>query len=113
MPASRVFGYIRVEYPDRTRIERWRSEIARYCEQERLALITVYADNGVSGTEMIRPGLAALLVGLSKVAVDAVVVPSLGHLSDEPVLQEELCARIIGSGAALLVISGENINPEH
>ncbi len=99
-----AFGYIRLNRPDSTRLEALRRSIRAFSSREGLALDLVFADIGVPGTEPTRPGWTALIDVLGQAKAHAVVPPSLGHLSEDPVLRAELRAQITQTGAAICLM---------
>ena len=104
MTAAGVFGYVRVGGRHKARMERWRARIADYCREEGLALELVFADSGVSGTELERAGWTALLDVLSLKDGPVVVLPNNNHLSRDPGLQVELRAQLVVAGAVVVVM---------
>jgi hypothetical protein len=102
--ATRVFGYVRVGSLHKARVERWRTRIAAYCREEGLALELVFADAGVSDTELKRAGWTALLDVLRLNDAPVVVLPNDNHLSHEPGLQIELRAQLAVAGATVVVM---------
>jgi DNA invertase Pin-like site-specific DNA recombinase len=99
-----VYGYVRLSRPDGRRLGRLRRDIAAYCRREGLPLALVFADSGVSDTELMRPGWTALLDVLGQVTVQAVVLPTLDHLSRDPVLRSEMRTQITEAGAMVSVM---------
>ncbi len=104
MSTPLAFGYIRLGRPDRTRLEALRRGIRAFCGREGLALDLVFADSGVQGTELVRPGWTALIDVLGQAKAHAVVLPTLDHLSRDPVLRAELRAQITQTGAAICLM---------
>ena len=104
MSVYKAVGYIKTEYPDLAAVKRWKGRIQRYCAAKELPLGAIYVDNGMASSEMVRAGFAALLVDLSQTEAGAVVIPSLEHLSDEPIVREALRAQILRSGAIILAL---------
>ncbi len=98
---SLTFGYVRLTRPNPVRLERLRARIATYCAREGLMLELVFADSGLSDTELRRPGWTALLDVLDQSGFHTVVLPSLDHLSRDPVLRAKLRAQLTTSGAHL------------
>ena len=104
MAAPRVFGYVRVGSRHKARVERWRQRIADYCRQEGLALELVFADRGVNGGELVRPGWTALLDVLNPKDAQMVVIPADNHLSPDQVFQADMRAQLAAAGAMALVM---------
>jgi hypothetical protein len=85
-------------------VERWRTRIAAYCQQEGLPLELVFADAGVSDANLERAGWTALLDVLRLHDAPVVVLPNGNHLSCEPGLQIELRAQLVVAGATVVVM---------
>ena len=104
MSAPVVFGYIRLSRPDNSRLELLRGDIREFCIREGLALDLVFADSGVNDIDLVRPGWTALIDALAQANAYAVVVPTLDHLSRDPVLRAELRAQITQTGATICLM---------
>ncbi len=105
MSTPLAFGYVRLGRPDKTRLEALRRSIRAFCGREGgLALDLVFADSGVPSTEPVRPGWTALIDVLSQAKAHAVVLPTLNHLSRDPVLRAELRAQITQTGALICLL---------
>lgn len=103
--SAQVYGYVRLSRTDGRRLERLRRQIAAYCEREGLTLELVFADAGVPDTDQVRPGWAALLDVLAPSRAEAVVVlPTLDHLSRDPVLRADMRTCITAAGARVAVM---------
>ena len=100
-----AYGYVRLSRADSRRLEQLRRQIAAYCDREGLALELVFADAGAPDTEPVRPGWIALLDVLALSRAEAVVVlPTLEHLSRDPVLRAEMRTCITASGARAAIM---------
>ncbi|KMJ58087.1 hypothetical protein AB685_14875 [Bacillus sp. LL01] len=80
----KVVGYIRVSTNEQASADRYglpvqRDEVARYCHDHGYELIDIYADEGVSGSTLDRPGLNRLLLELKDIA--KVIVPKYDRIS--------------------------------
>jgi DNA invertase Pin-like site-specific DNA recombinase len=105
-----AYGYVRLSRADSRRLEQQRRQIAAYCDREGLALELVFADAGAADTEPVRPGWIALLDVLALSRAEAVVVlPTLEHLSRDPVLRAEMrtCINASGARAAIMPAAAE------
>src|SRR6266511_3613740 len=90
-----AYGYVRMEEPDQTRIARFRRDLGMFCELGGFRLGSVFVDRGVSDAQFARTGFADL--------VDAVVVPTLDHLSSHATIRDGLKATVEQLGVQLLV----------
>jgi len=99
-----VYGYVRVASRRKARVERWRARIADYCRDEGLTLELVFADSGVSDSELERAGWTALLDVVRLGDAPVVVLPNDNQLSCEPGLQVELRAQLAVAGATVMVM---------
>jgi len=99
---SVVFGYVRLSRADPPGVRR---QIGAYCAREGLALELVFADSGIGDAELVRPGWTALLDALRRTGGPVVVLPTLDHLSRDPVLRAELRTQLSAAGATVTVMS--------
>lgn len=106
-PARTAYGYIRMETPDEIEIALQRREIGTFCAARGLTLGAVFVDRGVQGDVTARLGFTALVDVLSFPDSYAVVVPTLGHLSERPGVRRVLTSRIQGTASRLLVVYGD------
>jgi Resolvase, N terminal domain len=105
-----VFGYVRLARSDQSRLRGLRQQIVCYCGAEELSLELVFGDCGVHDNVLTRPGWTALMDRLSYTSAYAVVVPSLDHLSRDPVLRTELRTQVVASGAVVLVMPTRSLS---
>ncbi len=102
---SRVFGYVRLPTAAVASVaERWRCRIIAHCATEGLSPELVFVDNGVPDTAWIRPRWAALLdiLGVDDGLDDGpplVILPSLAHLSSDPVALARMRTQLDRAGA--------------
>ena len=106
-PESSVYGYLLAEVPDEIQIGQWRKEIAAFCEARGHRLALVFVDRGIPHEQVARIGFTALLDALALRATQAVVVPSLDHLSSDNHAIAVLRRSIRRTGTDLVVIDGE------
>jgi DNA invertase Pin-like site-specific DNA recombinase len=80
-----------------------RQQIAAFCRAEAFLLVTTFCDVGYDGSEMARPGFAALLDALSLPRSTRLVVPDLRHLSTDAAVREGLLRQVRRTGVSVLV----------
>jgi len=102
----RVFGYACLHgAANPAGLRRWRSRIETYCVAEGLGAVElVFIDCGLPDTTWIRPGWSALLDILDLYASEGnrspvVVVPSLTHLSTDPVTLQRMRMQLDHAGS--------------
>lgn len=82
---KQAVGYVRVSTEDQAAegvsLKAQRTRIAAYCAANDLDLVRVHEDAGLSGKNLDRPGLTALLEEVRSRSVEAVVFSSLDRLS--------------------------------
>ena len=106
-PESSACGYLLAEVPDEIQIGLWRKEIAAFCEARGHRLALVFVDRGIPHEQVARIGFTALLDALELRATQAVVMPSLDHLSSNNHAIAVLRRSIRRTGTDLVVIDGE------
>jgi len=111
MSVSVVFGYVRLSRADSGGVRRLRRRIDAYCAREGLALELVFADSGIGDAELVRPGWTALLDALRRTGGPVVVLPTLDHLSRDPLLRAELRTQLSEAGATVAVVSNTAARP--
>jgi len=110
----RAIGYVRVSHEDQARdgvsLAAQRAQIKAYCRARRWQVVEIFADEGISGKNLHRPGLQRALAGLEERRAKALVVVKLDRLSrsvrDIFALVEET---FTGNGASLVSIA-ENLD---
>jgi DNA invertase Pin-like site-specific DNA recombinase len=104
----KAVGYIRVstqgQADDGVSLEAQRAKLAAYCQLNDGELLEVFADEGVSGTERNRAGLAAALA-LAKKNRAALVVYSLSRLTRSTRHALELADELERAGCDLVSLS--------
>ena len=100
----RIVGYVRVS-TDRQAdagagLDVQRRAVRAWCRAEGHRLVTVLADEGVSGTLSDRPALAEALALLRDRSARGLVVHRLDRLARDLVLQEQLLAECMGAVVA-------------
>jgi site-specific DNA recombinase len=103
-------GYVRVSTQDQAReghsLAAQRRRIAAYCEAQGWDLAEIYADEGVSGTTIDRPGFSALLDrALTGEGVDRIVFLKLDRLGRSAWRMGEVRERIERRGVGLVSIT--------
>lgn len=107
---TRAVGYVRVSTQDQAReghsLAAQRRRIAAYCEAQGWDLVETYADEGVSGTTIDRPGFTAMLDrALSDEGVDRIVFLKLDRLGRCAWRMGEVRERIERRGVGLVSIT--------
>jgi hypothetical protein len=103
-----VYGYLRIESQDLAGLAALRQAIATFCEAEEFLLVTTFSDVGYDGTEIARPGFAALLDVLALPQTARLVIPDLLHLSADEAIREGLLRQVRRTGVSVVVISETN-----
>jgi DNA invertase Pin-like site-specific DNA recombinase len=106
-PESSAYGYLLAEMPDEVQIGLWRKEIATFCEARGHRLALIFVDRGLPHEQVARIGFTALLDVLELRTTQAVVIPSLDHLSSDNHAIAVLRRTIRRTGTKLIVIDGE------
>lgn len=115
MSATKAFGYVRVSgkaQVDGDGFERQGEEIARYCQDNGIALVKVYEECGVSGTkgEEDRPAFLEMVQAILANGVRTIVVEGLDRLAREVRIQESLILYLAAKEITLLSArTGENV----
>jgi resolvase-like protein len=105
-----VYGYVRAEDADDRTVAALRQELGRFCKTNGLHLVTVCFDRDSDGSEIARPGFAAVLDALALPDSVALVVPDLNHLSHAEVVREALVRSVRRTGAKVLVAHQADID---
>jgi DNA invertase Pin-like site-specific DNA recombinase len=104
----RAVGYVRVstqgQADDGVSLEAQRAKLAAYCQLNDGELLEVFADEGVSGTDRSRAGLAAAMA-LAKKHRAALVVYSLSRLTRSTRHALELADELERAGCDLVSLS--------
>lgn len=102
-----AYGYVRMEEPDRIQINRFRLDLATFCGLGGYRLVSVFVDRGVTDEQFARTGFTDLVAAVQVAEADAVVVPTLDHLSPHVSIRDGLKAMVEQLGARLLVTYDE------
>lgn len=110
-PVQRVAGYVRVSTTEQAcdgyGLVAQRDALAAYCAAAGYELVTVLADEGVSGTlgPEERPGLAAVLHLVESRAVDAVLVKALDRIGRRPAVAAAFFDALDAAGVTFLSVT--------
>ena len=115
-PLKRAYGYIRVSTDEQVdeglSLDAQRTRIKGYSKAHDLELIKIYADEGITGRTLERPGLQDLLQQVKGKDGEAIIVYRLSRLSrntrDLLMLVEDIFLR----GNSRLVSINEHIDTE-
>jgi hypothetical protein len=99
-----AYGYLRAEEQDEIEIALLRKDMARFCRDCDYGLVNVAVDRGSDGTELARPGFAAALAALEEPGVSALVLPTVTHLSDDPLVRQGLLRTVARTGVDVLTV---------
>jgi len=111
----KAFGYIRVSSQgqvDGDGFRRQEEEILTFCKANKIDLINVYREEGVSGTtdETDRPAFQEMISAILKNGVRTVIVEGLDRLAREYRIQETLLVYLAAKGITLInARTGENV----
>lgn len=78
----KVYGYLRAIDPDEIELAVQAKEIGLFCQEQGYRLETVVVDRHATGDMVVRAGFTGLLDVLELEDSHGVVVPDLGHISD-------------------------------
>jgi resolvase-like protein len=101
-----AYGYLRTEESNEELISTCRMALADFCRAHGRRLVTVFCDRGSDGSEIARPGFAALLDVLALPEATAVLVPDLDHLSPHEDVRNVLVHMVKRVGAGVVVTDG-------
>lgn len=111
----KAFGYLRVSgqgQVDGNGFRRQEDEILAYCKANKIDLVEVYREEGVSGTtdETDRPAFQEMVSAILKNGVRTVIVEGLDRLAREYRIQETLIVYLAAKGITLInARTGENV----
>lgn len=105
-----AYGYVRVAEPD-GEVAGWRQAIAEHCQASGWRLVTTFCDRGYDGSELARPGFAALLDVLALPESTHLVVPDLDHLSEDGTVRSGLVRQVERRGITLVVAGRQTERP--
>src|ERR1700722_5913752 len=99
MPRTQVVGYIRVSTVEQLKgygLDMQEQSIRDYCQANRLRLVEVFRDEGLSGSNGLedRVGLAGALAALKAGMASELVVYRIDRLARDLILQETLVERL-------------------
>lgn len=111
----KAFGYVRVSSQGQVEgngFRRQEDEILAYCKANKIDLVEVYREEGVSGTtdETDRPAFQEMVSAILKNGVRTVIVEGLDRLAREYRIQETLLIYLAAKGITLInARTGENV----
>lgn len=111
----KAFGYVRVSSQgqvDGDGFRRQEEEIRTFCKANKIELVEVYREEGVSGTtdETDRPAFQEMVSAILKNGVRTVIVEGLDRLAREYRIQETLLVYLAAKGITLInARTGENV----
>lgn len=111
----KAFGYVRVSSQGQVEgngFRRQEDEILAYCKANKIDLVEVYREEGVSGTtdETDRPAFQDMVSAILKNGVRTVIVEGLDRLAREYRIQETLLVYLAAKGITLInARTGENV----
>lgn len=111
----KAFGYVRVSSQgqvDGDGFRRQEEEILAYCKANKIELVDVYREEGVSGTtdETERPAFQEMISAILKNGVRTIIVEGLDRLAREYRIQETLLVYLAAKGITLInARTGENV----
>lgn len=103
-----VHGYVRMEWPDEDEIAEPCDDIGAYCTANAYVLGKVFVDHGVPDSVFARTGFTDLLDSVRQTQAQAVVVPTVHHLSREAFIRDALKRMIVDADAEVLVVYETN-----
>lgn len=103
-----ALGYVRMEWPDEVEISLMRDDIASYCSLNGYRLGSVFVDRGVPDDVFARTGFIDLLNDVRQTEANAVVVPTVDHLSSDAFVQDALKRMVEQANAEVLVVYETN-----
>jgi len=115
--AGRALGYVRVSTVEQVAgfgLDVQERAIADYCRANRLRLVEVLRDEGLSGSNGLdsRVGLSDALVRLERHEADALVVYRMDRLARDFVLQETIVERLRANGTPVRSASEPDIDTD-
>lgn len=109
-----AIGYVRVSTEDQARegvsLEAQREQVRAFCKARRWELVEVFADEGVSGKTLDRPGLQAALGAVGEGRAKVLVVTKLDRLSRSVRDILELVEEQFAHNGASLVSIADNLD---
>jgi DNA invertase Pin-like site-specific DNA recombinase len=111
MPQPNVIGYVRVSTTEQASegfgLEVQEKAIRAYCRSNKLRLVAVFGDEGISGSNGLdaRRGLAEALARIEAGEASALVVHKLDRLARDLILQETTIQSLKATGATVLSVS--------
>jgi DNA invertase Pin-like site-specific DNA recombinase len=112
----RAIGYVRVSGQDQAEngagLPIQRAAIEDFCKRERIELVDVAEDAGVSGAIEDRPGLMEVERAIAGGQVEAVVVHRLDRLARDLLVQERLLADWTSRGVKLLSVMEPDLHED-
>lgn len=112
---EKVFGYARVSGQGQVEgdgFRRQEEEIQTYCKANKIELVKIFQEKGVSGTtdETQRPAFQDMLTAILNNGVRTIIVEGLDRLAREYRIQETLLIFLASKGISLIdARTGENV----
>jgi DNA invertase Pin-like site-specific DNA recombinase len=111
----KLAGYVRVSTGTQVEhgfsLDEQRRSLEEYCEREGHKLVSLHADEGVSGTNGLdkRPGLAAAIDDVAERRARGILVRDIDRLARALHVQEDVMARVWDVGGSVLTASDGEI----
>lgn len=100
-----AYAYLRVSGTAQVNghgLQRQKDAIDEYAKAHKYEIVKVFADEGVSGTLVDRPGFADLVVAVQSNGVRAVIIERLDRLARDVMVQESIIRDLKAKGVNLI-----------